>query len=223
MWEIVHVDVGNGRKPSYQIWYRKPKVSGCLHLVRNGKLDPQHAREAFKVWGLENDEALENALMFVSLLAEYQIAKQDQTDKPDNLELRMMISLLKGLGLQVPPSKGNIFSDVELLLCSDGARNFTDVQAKTDEIELDQVLAGLEGKEKDALAEEEDGEEGVIIDGIAEVLQMLLQYDQEAAAAFLGPILGTFEVGKPRKNHAVRNSTTGEGDNGDNSRGCLEE
>ena len=97
------------------MWYRKPKVSSCLELVRTGEIDPKDAREAFKLWGVDDYEIIEKTLNFVAKLAEPRVGKKksDDINETDNPELGMIMSLLKGLGLQIPPRNESSTEDIE--------------------------------------------------------------------------------------------------------------
>jgi hypothetical protein len=195
MWEVVYTDVGNVRKGSYKMWYRKPKVFSCLELVRTGDIDPKDAREAFKLWEVDDDEMIEKTLNFVAKLAEHQVGKKKtkETNETDNPELGMIMLLLKGLGLQIPPHNESPTENTEQIL----EKMFPDEMWKTtteedtadEKLEFHEILAVSEGNETENLgATEED------IKGAAEAIEMLFHYDPAAAAELFAPLLQAFEA-----------------------------
>ena len=214
MWEVVYVDVGNARNGSYKMWYRKPKVFSCLELVRTGDIDPKDAREAFKLWGVDDDEMVEKTLNFVAKLAEHQVGKKktNETNETDNPELGMMMLLLKGLGLQIPPHNESSTEDIEQILAKmfpDGMWNTTTMGEDTpdEKLEFHEILAVFEGNEPEtsgATMEEED------IKGTAEAIEMLFHYDPAAAAKLFAALLQAFETSKNPESK-LPNSSKGTG------------
>jgi len=180
------------------MWYRKPKVSSCLELVRTGEIDPKDAREAFKLWGVDDYEIIEKTLNFVAKLAEPRVGKKksDDINETDNPELGMIMSLLKGLGLQIPPRNESSTEDIEQIpanMFPDGIENTAKTIAEEtpdEKLEFHELLALFEGNETGMLGAMMDEED---IKGAAEAIEMLWYYDPAAAAEFLAPLLQAFE------------------------------
>ena len=194
------------------MWYRKPKVFSCLEFVRTGDIDPKDAREAFKLWGVDDDEMIEKTLNFVAKLAEHQVGKKktNETNETDNPELGMMMSLLKGLGLQIPPHNESSTEDIEQILTKmfpDGMWNTTTMGEDTpdEKLEFHEILAVFDGNETETSGATMDEED---IKGAAEAIEMLFHYDPAAAAELLAPLLQAFEASKNPESK-LRNSSEG--------------
>ena len=140
-----------------KVFFKKSsiKVSSCLELVRTGKIDPKDAREAFKLWGVDDDEMIEKTLNFIAKLAEHQVGKKKSNDsnETDNPELCIIMSLLKGLGLQIPHPNESSTEDIEQILTkmfTDGIENPTTMigeDTHDEKLEFHELLALFEGNE----------------------------------------------------------------------------
>lgn len=212
LWEVVYVDIGSVR--GYKIWVRKPKVSTCFELVRNGELEVEDAREAVKMWGLEDDKMVQKRLNFVGRLAAHEKRRNQidttTSDENDDPEISIMMSLLKGLELQILPgasvgSNATSNENIERILQSLFRKGMNAGDTAGDEqgpINFEEILDLLERNETEPISMDK-----LDIKNTADAIELLYLNDPVAAAKLLAPLL---EAVENVKQYRSRNSTGSE-------------
>ena len=162
-------------------------MSSCLELVSSGHLTVSDARDSFQAWGIHEDESANEQMTLLNAMTEKEEASAmpsrspygvmhtplpDGKDQFDFGDLGVLMSIIKGLGLQLPSDD----NDTAALAANEKKM---DEVLKPDLTE-DQILALFSGifKGGDELGES------------TEEIERLLENDPLAAAKLLAPLLG---------------------------------
>jgi len=167
-------------------------VSSCLELVRSGDLNISDAKVSFSLWGLQNDEAVDRKLVLLKAMTEKEdevvtptptrspygvmhTPVPDETDEFDLGDLGVLMSIIKGLGLQLPAD------DNDTVTVAANDKKIEEIFAKPDMTE-DQILGLFSGFLKNGGGDDEGGEN-------MREIEWLLENDPAAAVELLKPLL----------------------------------
>lgn len=167
-------------------------MSSCLELVRSGDLNISDAKVSFSLWGLQNDEAVDRKLVLLKAMTEKEdevvtptptrspygvmhTPVPDETDEFDLGDLGVLMSIIKGLGLQLPAD------DNDTVTVAANDKKIEEIFAKPDMTE-DQILGLFSGFLKNGGGDDEGGEN-------MREIEWLLENDPAAAVELLKPLL----------------------------------
>jgi len=166
-------------------------VSSCLELVRSGDLNISDARDSFSLWGLQNDEAVDRKLVLLKAMTEKEdeviptptrspygvmhTPLPDEKDEFDLGDLGVLMSIIKGLGLQLP------VDDNDTVTVEANDKKIEEILAKPDMTE-EQILGLFSGFLKNGGGDDEGGEN-------MREIGWLLENDPAAAIELLKPLL----------------------------------
>ena len=168
-------------------------MSSCLELVRSGDLNISDAKDSFSLWGLQNDQAVDRKLVLLKAMTDKEDEEvkptptrspygvmhtplPDEKDEFDLGDLGVLMSIIKGLGLQLPADD----NDNVTVVAND--KKIDEIFDKPDMTE-EQILGLFSGFLK--AGEGEEGEKG---ENMREI-EWLLENDPAAAVELLKPLL----------------------------------
>ena len=199
-------------------------MSSCLELVRSGELNITDAKDSFSLWGLQNDEAVDRKLVLLKAMTDKEDEQvkptptrspygvmhtplPDEKDEFDLGDLGVLMSIIKGLGLQLPAD------DNDTVTVGANDKKVEEIFDKPDMTE-EQILGLFSGFLK---AGEGEGEKG---ENMREI-EWLLENDPAAAVELLKPLMagGDQELQEYLKN--VTDVTTEDVDGGGGKNGTV--
>jgi hypothetical protein len=178
-------------------------VTSCLELVRNGDLNISDAQDSFRLWGHRNDESLSRKLVLLKAMTEkedeeppfvtptptrspYGVmhtplpdAEKDEFDLGD---LGVLMSIIKGLGLQLPTD------DNDTVTAEANEKKINEILKP--EMTEEQILGLFSG----FLNSDGAGGEGSADGENMREIEWLLENDPAAAAELLAPLLAGGET-----------------------------
>lgn len=178
-------------------------MTSCLELVRNGDLNISDAQDSFRLWGHRNDESLSRKLVLLKAMTEkedeeppvvaptptrspYGVmhtplpdAEKDEFDLGD---LGVLMSIIKGLGLQLPTD------DNDTVTAEANEKKINEILKP--EMTEEQILGLFSG----FLNSDGAGGEGSADGENMREIEWLLENDPAAAAELLAPLLAGGET-----------------------------
>jgi hypothetical protein len=182
---------------------QRPKVLSCLELVRDGKLNVTDAFETMKELGLNDVDGVVDQAQSEEMPEGLLNVGQLQDNEMD---LGMMLRLLGGLGLQIPPDQegdgttpglgmGELGGMLKMLAPVEGSvegsveeDSVNNDIPEAEKLTFEEILAVMEAYEKGENNESGEKEEETAEDG-SNTMEWIYQHDPEAANGELAPFL----------------------------------